>query len=97
MLFAIEGIDRTDAAAARAEYLDAHVARLVALGERFVIGGPFLGDDGAASGSLMVIECAGLAEAEAFAQADPFVLHGVFGSVAVRRWEFGHLRAKGKG
>ncbi len=75
---------------------DAHVAHLLALGERFVIGGPFLDANDRPVGSLVVIEADSAAEAEAFAAADPFVLNGVYGTVTVRRWEFGHLRAGGK-
>ena len=97
MLFVIEGLDRKGASAGRAQHLDAHVARLLDLGERFVIGGPFLDDDGETIGSLMVVECGSRAEAEAFAAADPFTRHGVFERVEVRRWEFGHLREGGKG
>jgi uncharacterized protein YciI len=96
-LFAIEGMDAPDKASARAAHTDAHVARLLALGERFVIGGPFLSPDDRSIGSLVVIEADSLEAAEAFAAADPFVLNGVYQSVTVRRWAFGHLRASGRG
>ncbi len=96
-LFVIEGIDAPGNGAARAAHTDAHVAHLLALGERFVIGGPFLDANDRPVGSLVVIEADSAAEAEAFAAADPFVLNGVYGTVTVRRWEFGHLRAGGKG
>jgi uncharacterized protein YciI len=97
MMFVIEGIDGKDAGALREQHRDAHVAHLLALGERFVLGGPFLDDSGNQIGSLMVIEAEDRAAANAFAGADPFVIEGVFEKVTVRRWAFGHLRAGGKG
>jgi uncharacterized protein YciI len=97
MMFVIEGMDAPDNAAARAAHTDAHVAYLLALGERFVIGGPFLDADSQPIGSLVVIEAENQEAAEAFAAADPFVLNGVYETVTVRRWAFGHLRASGRG
>jgi len=96
MMFVIEGLDGPDAAPLRAQHLDAHVAHLRSLGGRFVIGGPFLDQNGVSIGSLVVIEADSQSVAEAFAAADPFVLNKVFATVTVRRWEFGHLRASGR-
>jgi len=96
MMFVIEGLDGPHAAPFRTQYLDAHVAHLRSLGERFVIGGPFLDQNGVSIGSLVVIEADTQADAEAFAASDPFVLNKVFATVTVRRWEFGHLRASGR-
>lgn len=96
MMFVIEGLDGPDAAPLRTQRLDAHVAHLRSLGERFVIGGPFLDQNGVSVGSLVVIEADDQAAAEAFAAADPFVLNKVFATVTVRRWDFGHLRASGR-
>jgi uncharacterized protein len=97
MMFVIEGMDAPDSAAARAAHTDAHVAYLLALGERFVIGGPFLDASEQPIGSLVVIDVESEDAAEAFTAADPFVLNGVYGTVTVRRWAFGHLRASGRG
>jgi len=96
-LFVIEGIDAAGSAAARATHTDVHVAHLLALGERFVIGGPFLDANDQPIGSLVVIEADSQTDVEAFAAADPFVLNGVYGSVTIRRWAFGHLRMSGRG
>jgi uncharacterized protein YciI len=97
MMFVIEGHDGPGAAALRAWHLDAHVAHLRALGEGFVIGGPFLDQNNASIGSLVVVDVTDRAAAEAFAAADPFVLNKVFERVEIRRWDFGHLRQKGRG
>ena len=97
MQFVIEGLDRADGAALREQHKAAHVAHLLSLGERFVIGGPFLDDEGREIGSMVVIEAEDRASANAIAGADPFVTEGVFSKVTVRRWDFGYLREKGRG
>ena len=97
MMFVIQGFDAPGAAALREQYLDAHVAHLRSLGERFVIGGPFLGENGVPVGSMIVIEAADRAAAEAFAAADPFVLNKVFARTEIHAWDFGHLRQSGRG
>jgi len=96
MMFVIEGLDGANTASLRAQHLGAHVGHLRSLGDRFVIGGPFLDQNGVSIGSLVVIEAETQAAAEAFAASDPFVLNKVFATVTVRRWEFGHLRASGR-
>ncbi len=70
----------------------AHLARLTALHEagRLLLAGPFpatdSNDPGAAgfTGSLIVAEFASLAEAETWANNDPFVTNGVYASVKVK-------------
>ena len=69
-----------------------HLARLTALQEagRLLLAGPFPAidsiDPGPAgfTGSLIVAEFNTLAEAEAWANADPFVSAGVYASVSVK-------------
>ncbi len=74
--------------AARAE----HLARLQKLNDegRLLLAGPFpavdSNDPGPAgfSGSLIVAEFASLADAQAFADSDPYVAAGVYASVSVK-------------
>ena len=92
MLYAIIGQDVPGSLEQRMAARPAHVARLQALQEqgRLLLAGPFPAvdavDPGAAgfSGSLIVAEFASLQEAEAWAQADPYVAGGVYAQVAVR-------------
>jgi uncharacterized protein YciI len=48
--------------------------------------GPFL-RDGAMCGSLIVIEAADRAEAQAFAAADPFAQAGLFAETRIEEWQ----------
>ena len=92
MLYAIIGQDVPDSLEKRMTVRPAHVARLQALQEqgRLILAGPFPAvdaiDPGAAgfSGSLIVAEFASLQEAEAWAQADPYVAGGVYAQVTVK-------------
>ena len=92
MLYAILGYDRPASLERRLTVRPRHLERaqaLVAEG-RLVLAGPFPAIDaqepGPAgfTGSLIVAECASLADAEAWINADPYVLDGVFERVEVR-------------
>jgi uncharacterized protein YciI len=90
--YAIVGHDRKDAQQARQGARPAHLARLEALRDagRLKLAGPFpavdAADPGPAgfTGSLIVAEFPSLAEARAWADADPYVAAGVYASVDVR-------------
>ena len=92
MWYAIIGMDRPDSLQARLAARPAHLARLEALrdGGRLRLAGPFpavdANDPGPAgfTGSLIVAEFASLADARAWADADPYVAAGVYASVDVR-------------
>ncbi len=92
MLYAIFGQDVPDSLEKRAAARPAHLARLKALQDegRLLLAGPFPSvdavDPGVAgfSGSLIVAEFASLAAAQAWADADPYIVAGVYAHVAVR-------------
>jgi len=92
MLYAIVGQDVENSLEKRMASRPAHVARLQAMQQegRLILAGPFpavdANDPGAAgfSGSLIVAEFASLQEAEAWAQADPYVAGGVYAQVTVK-------------
>ena len=92
MLYAIVGIDHPDSLSARLSVRPVHVARLTALRDagRLVLAGPFPAidaeDPGPAglSGSLIVAEFASLADAQAWADTDPYIAAGVYERVDVR-------------
>ncbi|MBV1775768.1 YciI family protein [Burkholderiaceae bacterium DAT-1] len=92
MLYAISGFDRADSLAQRLTARPAHLARLTALQDqgRLILAGPFpaidANDPGVAgfSGSLIVAEFASLSDAQAWADADPYIEAGVYERVDVR-------------
>ncbi len=81
MLFAILGWDSLEGTQKRPLHRDSHRERLTALEKdgKLVLAGPF--SDG--TGSLIVIKAESLAEAEAFAQEDPYVTHGIFSKIEI--------------
>jgi len=92
MWYLILGHDREDSLAARRAARPAHFARLEALRDqgRLKLAGPLpaidADDPGPAgfTGSLIVAEFPTLAEARAWADADPYVAAGVYASVMVK-------------
>ncbi|MDD4927997.1 MAG: YciI family protein [Gallionella sp.] len=92
MLYTIIGQDTPDSLEKRMASRPAHVARLQSLQAqgRLLLAGPFPAvdaeDPGAAgyTGSLIVAEFSQLAEAQAWADADPYVAGGVYSRVSVQ-------------
>lgn len=92
MWYAIEGYDRQDVLVQRLAARAEHLARLHALRDagRLLLAGPCPATDaedpGPAgfSGSLVIAEFDALAEARAWADADPYVAAGVYARVEVR-------------
>ncbi|MEF3081794.1 YciI family protein [Luteimonas sp. SMYT11W] len=92
MWYAIEGYDGEDVLARRGTARPAHLARLIALRDagRLLLAGPCPAidaeDPGPAgfSGSIVIAEFESLADARAWADADPYVEAGVYVRVDVR-------------
>ena len=92
MLYSIVGVDNPNSLEARLSVRADHVARLSALKEagRLIIAGPNPAidseDPGEAgfTGSLIIAEFESLADAQAWADADPYVASGAYASVTVK-------------
>jgi uncharacterized protein len=92
MLYAIVGQDVPDSLDKRLAARPGHLERLQALQHagRLLLAGPFpaidSNDPGTAgfSGSLIVAEFDTLADAQAWADADPYVTAGVYAGVSVK-------------
>lgn len=92
MLYAILCEDRPDSLAARLQARPAHLRRLETLQAegRLLLAGPHPATDaedpGAAgfSGSLIVAEFPSLADAQAWAEADPYRVAGVYAQAIVK-------------
>lgn len=74
---------RLDNRPAHVEFLN----RLNAEG-RLAFAGPFLGDDGKPTGSLVVLSVASIDEAGALAADDPYAKAGLFAEVEIRHWNW---------
>lgn len=85
-LFVLTCTDKPDALDLRLATREAHFAYLKAQG-CVRLGGPFLDEAGNMVGSMMVIEAADLAAAEAFADNDPYKLAGLFAQSELRPWK----------
>ena len=92
MFYAIVGQDVPDSLERRLAARPAHVERLHALQQegRLLLAGPFpaidSNDPGAAgfTGSLIVAEFESLVDAQAWAEADPYVAASVYSGVSVK-------------
>jgi len=92
MLYAIMAEDVPGTLDKRLQVRPDHVARLTALSDdgRLIVAGPFPAvdceDPGAAgfTGSLIVAEFETLEDARSWADADPYVVAGVYGDVTIK-------------
>ncbi|MFO1152619.1 MAG: YciI family protein [Rhodospirillales bacterium] len=87
MLFVIFGTDKPDCLALRQQNRPAHLAYLDSQAHRIKTAGPTLADDGTMNGSLLIVDVADRAEAEAFVANDPYGKAGLFESVHIRFWK----------
>ena len=92
MWYAIIGTDVEHSLERRKQARPAHIARLEALKNdgRLLLAGPFPAIDNADpgpagfSGSLMIVEFPSLADAQRWADADPYVAAGVYQQITVK-------------
>lgn len=90
MLYMIFGVDKEDGADIRAKVRDDHFAYLDRHEDIVVLGGATLADaDDTRTGSVLIINVANRAEADAFSQDEPFRKAGLFKAVTVTRMRRG--------
>lgn len=83
MLFSFVCIDKPDHQEVRLANREAHIAYLKQSDVK--LAGPFTSDDGAGmTGSLLLVDLADRAAAEAWAAADPYAQAGLFDRVEIR-------------
>jgi uncharacterized protein len=87
MLFVFHLLDRADAGALRAATRPEHKAYLAQVADRIAFAGPLVGDDGEPMiGSLLVIDFADRAGAEAWLDAEPFTRAGVYATRTIHAY-----------
>jgi hypothetical protein len=85
-LFALICTDRPGHLDTRKANREAHLAYLRDTG-CVAQAGPFLNAAGEMCGSLVVLDLAGRAEAEAWAAGDPYAKAGLFADVRIEEWK----------
>ncbi len=85
MLVALTARDKSGALQTRLDNRDAHLAHLKSSGI-VEMAGPLLDADGGMCGSLIVLNVADMAQAQAFVDADPYGKAGLFDSVTLDAW-----------
>lgn len=86
MTFALIARDRPGALPVRQENRAAHLAYIRETGV-VSLAGPLVDDEGGMIGSLIVLDVASRAEAEAWAAGDPYGRAGLFESVEIVGWK----------
>lgn len=86
MHFALIATDKPDSLQIRLDNRDAHLAYVTQTGV-VDLAGPFLDRDGNMSGSLLILALDTMAEAENWAENDPYAKAGLFGSVTLKAWK----------
>ncbi|WP_419898350.1 YciI family protein [Roseomonas sp. USHLN139] len=84
MLFAIVCEDKPAALELRLATRPTHLEYLDSQVEALVQAGPVLDAEGKPCGSVLIVEAADQAAAEAFAAADPYAQAGLFAKVSIR-------------
>lgn len=85
--FILTCIDKKGGLEARMAAREAHLAYVRKQPEIVKLGGPLLDDLGQMIGSMLILETADRAGAEAFADNDPYWLSGVFESVDIQAFK----------
>ncbi len=88
MLFALICTDKPGHLQTRLDNRPAHLAWLESLGVNTKAAGPFLGDDGKPSGSLVIIAAETIEAARQLAAKDPYAIAGLFQTVDIRPWNW---------
>ena len=86
MRIALVCIDKPDCLQIRLDNRAAHLAYIAATAV-VEMAGPFLNADGQMTGSLIILTVETLADAQDWAQSDPYSLAGLFQSVTVAEWK----------
>jgi len=82
-VFVLVCTDKPDSLDLRMATRPAHLDYLKTQGDLLRLGGPMTDDDGRMIGSLIVVEAADKAAAEAFSKADPYRKAGLFAEVRI--------------
>jgi len=86
MLFAVIRHDKPNSLDLRLSERPKHLVYLETVLDKIMYGGALLDDAGKQVGSILIIDVADKAAADAFAVADPYVDAGLFASTSIRQF-----------
>lgn len=86
MHIALIAIDKPDSIQIRKDNRDTHLAYIEETGV-VETAGPFLDADGNMCGSLVILKLDSIAEAESWAENDPYAKAELFETVTLRKWK----------
>ena len=86
MLFAVIRHDKPNSLALRQSARPEHLKYLETVLDKILYGGALLDAQGGQDGSILIIDVADKAAADAFAATDPFVAAGLFASTVVEQF-----------
>ena len=86
-LFALFCVDKPDALALRLATREAHLAYVGGFRDQMKLGGPLLDEAGDMAGSLIVVDVADLAAAQAFSASDPYTKAGLWARVDIKAFK----------
>ena len=86
-LYALMCLDKPNALDVRLGAREAHLAYVRERLDQVKLAGPLLDDQEQMAGSLLILDVADRAAAEAFNAADPYTLAGLWGSVEIRAFK----------
>ena len=87
MSYAVHYLDKADAGDLRQRHREAHIAYRKGLGDKLLLAGPLLSEDGKPVGSLVLLEAESLADAKAVAHSDPYAAAGLFDQILVHGYK----------
>ena len=87
MYFVIRCLDKPDSQQIRQDNRPAHLDYLQSYHDRLFAAGPILDDNETMCGSILILDLADRAEAEAFAAGDPYAGAGLFAQVSIDIWK----------
>lgn len=89
MLFAIHCLDKPLSTGLRAVTRDAHLGYVAGSGDRIVIAGPLMSDDGERmAGSFIVLDAETIEDARAWNAGDPYMKVGLFAHVDIHPFKW---------
>lgn len=94
MPFALVAFDRVGQTQKRLDLRPDHLKFLDSLGDRLLLAGPFLAENGDMVGSIVIIEAESYEAARAEFARDPYAVGGLFESVTVKPYKIARHNLK---